>query len=309
MAELDSQAQRIPDGLVPVTATDALGLARRWHGDQLDKLGEDYVDGHLARVQLAVARYRDPDLSVAAALHDVLEDTSAAPGDLLAAGVSDDALTAIQLVTKQADEHGADGYRRFITRVAASGNLRAVRLKLADLEDHLRPSAPGELPADDEALRAVEELRERYLAAHAQLTEARLRLEGVDGGLAGDGREHSPPRHIGPWAKTVFVVEDPREHRCVASRIRYGPEEPGAKPIVTFYDANNERFRASQTTGEPVVTEDSIDWDDPGNGHFHCRALRDEDKSWVLFPWMAFGSFDDFRAWCEDRAYARLDEE
>jgi (p)ppGpp synthase/HD superfamily hydrolase len=58
-----------------MTPAQALRLARQYHGDQVDKLGEDYVDGHLTRVQAAVAF--SGLLAVAAALHDSLEDTDA----------------------------------------------------------------------------------------------------------------------------------------------------------------------------------------------------------------------------------------
>ncbi len=167
---------------MPCTPDDALMVARRWHGDQVDKLGEDYVDGHLARVRRAVAKYGDPHLSVAAALHDVLEDTEATPEDLTASGVCPEALEAVQIVTKRADEHGTDGYTRFIERVAASGSLRALRLKLADLEDHLRPLDPEGQPSEDGGRQAVADLRERYAAASGYLL-ARLReLEGEGAG-------------------------------------------------------------------------------------------------------------------------------
>lgn len=161
---------------------DALALARRWHGHQVDKLGEDYVDGHLARVARAVAKYGDPHLSVAAALHDVLEDTAATPEDLATSGVSPEALGAVRIVTKRADEHGTDGYTRFIERVGVSGSPRALRLKLADLEDHLRPLDTEGQPFDDGQRQAVADLRGRYAAA-AEYLLARLReLEGEGAG-------------------------------------------------------------------------------------------------------------------------------
>ena len=123
----------------------AFQVARHYHGNQVDKLGNDYVDGHLTRVWRAVEKYDDQVLSVAAVLHDVLEDTGATRALLLDAGIDLRAIEAIEIVTKRADEKGAPGYERFIARVCKSSNVRAVRLKLADVEDHLLPGTPVEL--------------------------------------------------------------------------------------------------------------------------------------------------------------------
>ncbi len=149
-----------------MTPDQALVLARELHGEQVDKLGEDYVDGHLTRVQAAVGRYDDPVLSIAAALHDVLEDTKTKAEKLFSRGVPLEAVRVIGIVTKRYNEHGADGYAAFIERIIDSGNERAIRLKLADIEDHLRPlpDAPG---AD-----VVARLVPRYELARVKLQDA-----------------------------------------------------------------------------------------------------------------------------------------
>ena len=41
-------ARLVTDSLGYMTPEEALALARELHGDQVDKLGEDYVDGHLS---------------------------------------------------------------------------------------------------------------------------------------------------------------------------------------------------------------------------------------------------------------------
>jgi len=165
-----------------IDPAQALALARRLHGDQVDLVGEDYVDGHLTRVQKAVELYHDPDMSVAAALHDSLEDTVATPAFLLVHGVSQPALTAIQIVTKQPGEMGRQGYELFVSRIATSGNLRAIRLKVEDVRDHLRPRSA---PANRNPVRITSSLYQRYQSALLVLEQAARQLE-VSGGSADD---------------------------------------------------------------------------------------------------------------------------
>ena len=141
-------------------------LARELHGDQVDKLGEDYVDGHLRRVQAAVSSYNDSVLSIAAALHDSLEDTKTKAEKLFSSGVPLEAVRVIGIVTKRYNEHGEEGYGLFIERIIDSGNERAKRLKLADVDDHLRPVPDG--PGSE----AVGKLVPRYELAQRKLLDA-----------------------------------------------------------------------------------------------------------------------------------------
>ncbi len=149
-----------------MTPEEALVLARELHGDQVDKLGEDYVDGHLARVQAAVSSYNDSALSIAAALHDVLEDTKTKAEKLFSRGVPLEAVRVIGIVTKRYNEHGEEGYGVFIERIIASGNRNAILVKLADVNDHLRPIPHG--PGAD----VVASLVPRYELAQRKLLEA-----------------------------------------------------------------------------------------------------------------------------------------
>ena len=141
-------------------------LARELHGDQVDKLGEDYVDGHLRRVQAAVSSYNDSVLSIAAALHDSLEDTKTKAEKLFSSGVPLEAVRVIGIVTKRYNDHGEEGYGLFIERIIDSGNERAKRLKLADVDDHLRPVPDG--PGSE----AVRKLVPRYELAQRKLLDA-----------------------------------------------------------------------------------------------------------------------------------------
>jgi hypothetical protein len=158
-----------PAGSGSMTPETALALARELHGARVDILGEDYVSGHLTRVVAAVVPFGDPILSVAGALHDTVEDTGATPELLLSRGVPPEAVEVVMIVTKQADEHGAEGYRRFIDRIVASANLRAVRAKRGDLADHLRL-----VPAEQE--KRVRGLLRRYREADALLAASEAAL-------------------------------------------------------------------------------------------------------------------------------------
>ena len=149
-----------------MTPEEALALARELHGDQVDKLGEDYADGHLTRVQAAVSSHNDSVLSIAAALHDVLEDTKTKPEKLFSKGVPLEAVRVIGIVTKRYNEHGEEGYGLFIERIIASGNRNAIVLKLADVNDHLRPIPNG--PGADVVAKRVP----RYELAQRKLLEA-----------------------------------------------------------------------------------------------------------------------------------------
>lgn len=110
-----------------MTPDDALQLARRLHSGQPD------VYGHVARVAKIAKRYQDPDTEVAAALHDTIEHGRASLLALSDHGVSDRALGAIQLVN---NSNGMK-YPRYIKRIIKSGNVPAMEVKIADLEDHL----------------------------------------------------------------------------------------------------------------------------------------------------------------------------
>lgn len=126
------------------------------HEGQTDKSGQPYWT-HPVRV--ASNLLEAPDyVRVAALLHDVLEDTSYRPQVLLALGVDQLALDIVQIVTRRQGE----SYVKFIQRVAESGNIWAIRVKLADNTDNLSRPLPPEL----------EGLRKRYHKAREVLLAA-----------------------------------------------------------------------------------------------------------------------------------------
>jgi (p)ppGpp synthase/HD superfamily hydrolase len=140
-------------------------LAARLHAGQVDKAGAPYID-HLTRVAENLLR-RWPDAShaeVAAAwLHDALEDTDATVQSLLAAGVPAEAVEIVQAVTKP---EGAI-YLDWISELASTGPIGAVRVKLADNDDNRDPARVAALPG------ASERVVTRYEPAR-KLLEARL---------------------------------------------------------------------------------------------------------------------------------------
>lgn len=141
--------------------TTAKALAERLHIGQTDRGGFPYT-GHLAAVVgILLRRWPDaPAYAVDAAwLHDALEDTDATPASLAASGVSAEAISIIQAVTRPAGQT----YRTWIAGLAASGNTWAIRVKLADNEHNSDPAR--RLPGSD----IVEK---RYLPARRVLEEA-----------------------------------------------------------------------------------------------------------------------------------------
>jgi (p)ppGpp synthase/HD superfamily hydrolase len=109
---------------------------------------------HLMRVIVAVD---DPRARMAAALHDVLEDTPTTEQDLRAAGMPEDVVAAVVALTHRP----GDSYEAYVERLAP--NELARQVKLADLADNL---------ANNRALPQTPEVRariERYERARRVL--------------------------------------------------------------------------------------------------------------------------------------------
>jgi (p)ppGpp synthase/HD superfamily hydrolase len=142
----------------------AAELAETFHKGQVDKAGQPYIE-HLARVvAILIARFPSatPSEIEAAWLHDALEDTTATADSLLQAGISTEAVEMIRLVTKP---EGVN-YLDWITALAASGNLGAIRVKLADNEDNQDPARVAALPG------AEHRVKTRYAPARQILLRA-----------------------------------------------------------------------------------------------------------------------------------------
>ncbi len=101
----------------------ALKLCCEAHKDQSDKSGMPYVfhPFHLAE------QMTDEQTTVAALLHDVVEDTEYTLDDLRELGFDEAVITAIELLTHDPEVH----YMKYIENIKINPVARAV--KLADL--------------------------------------------------------------------------------------------------------------------------------------------------------------------------------
>jgi (p)ppGpp synthase/HD superfamily hydrolase len=122
----------------------------------VDKAGEPYIL-HPLRVML---RLENEVGRIVAVLHDVLEDTAIAVGDLRQAGYGEEVLQALEALTRRKGEQYADLIER------AARNPLARRVKLADLADNLDAARLPEL-TDRDRERLV-----RYRAAWERLSSA-----------------------------------------------------------------------------------------------------------------------------------------
>jgi (p)ppGpp synthase/HD superfamily hydrolase len=113
----------------------AEAIAREAHAGQTEKYGGGPYVGHLERVAALVEG--DVDKAVAW-LHDLLEDCRDWDIHRLREAVSPLVAEAVNTLTKLYDE----SYEEYIAGIMASGNQIAIRVKAADLTDHLRPDCP-----------------------------------------------------------------------------------------------------------------------------------------------------------------------
>jgi (p)ppGpp synthase/HD superfamily hydrolase len=110
---------------------DARALAHRVHIGQRTRHG-DLLTEHLERVAAAVP----PDAMTVAFLHDVLEHSDLRVADLEGLGLTDDEVSAVLLLTQDADESFEAHSLRIAFAAGTAGRLARI-VKLADLDDHL----------------------------------------------------------------------------------------------------------------------------------------------------------------------------
>jgi len=134
----------------------ALQLAAQHHEGQTDQAGRPYM-GHIHRVVAAVTT---PDEKLAAALHDLLEDTEVTADYLLAAGCPPRVVEAVEALTRRTGED----YLVFVTRAARHPIAKVV--KRADVADNANEDRLALLPDDVAA-----KLRAKYARAAEILEE------------------------------------------------------------------------------------------------------------------------------------------
>ncbi len=114
------------------TVSAAIEFIKRAHKGQKDIGGKPYWR-HPVRVMARLGRTAPMIEKHAALLHDVVEDTATSFADLKKAGFHAEVLIAVRLLTRPTRLT----YRRYIRRLVQSGNVAAMRVKLADLLDNL----------------------------------------------------------------------------------------------------------------------------------------------------------------------------
>ena len=102
----------------------ALSIARQAHEGQLDKAGVDYIE-HPIYVASQVKSEKEKAVAL---LHDVLEDSPVSAEELLIAGLPEEVVTAVQVLTKKPMQD----YQAYLETVKKNSLARVV--KLADLK-------------------------------------------------------------------------------------------------------------------------------------------------------------------------------
>ena len=102
----------------------ALAISKKAHAGQVDKAGIDYIQ-HPVYVASQVKTEQEKAVAL---LHDVLEDSDITAADLLAYGLSNEVVTAVQTLTKKKGQ----SYQDYLEKVKSNNLARVV--KLADLK-------------------------------------------------------------------------------------------------------------------------------------------------------------------------------
>tara|TARA_R100001244_G_scaffold131350_1_gene104487 strand:+ start:88 stop:552 length:465 start_codon:yes stop_codon:yes gene_type:complete len=125
-----------------------LGICVEAHKGQTGKFSKEPYSNHPIRVSKNRRISSESELGCtsrcAALLHDVIEDTSMTPLDLLEAGVSKDIIYMVNLLTRSKSE----SYFQYIIRLSrlqGSAEYFIKLIKMADLDDNLRDLEPGSL--------------------------------------------------------------------------------------------------------------------------------------------------------------------
>jgi (p)ppGpp synthase/HD superfamily hydrolase len=105
----------------------SIQIALNAHKGQIDKAGKPYIL-HPLRLMFQL---EDEIGMIAAVLHDVVEDSDITLEDLRKEGIPEEAVEIIGHLTRDPEE----SYDNFIQRI--SGNRKAIRVKIKDLEDNM----------------------------------------------------------------------------------------------------------------------------------------------------------------------------
>lgn len=140
----------------------AIKLSAEVHDQQEDKAGEPYIL-HPIRVML-----KQPSelLRIVAVLHDVLEDGGMeVRSTMIRIGFPPEVLPLLELLTRKKDQSYEDYIEQIMT------DPRAMKVKLADLEDNLDPQRVSFLLKQGADPEKVRNRLERNKAARTKLLE------------------------------------------------------------------------------------------------------------------------------------------
>lgn len=112
-------------------------FAQNAHAGQKRANGEDYFN-HVLRVSQNPILATSIKAQVAALLHDTIEDCGV-EFDTLVKVFGSEIAGIVRLLTRTKEMN----YHSFINSIARSGNIHAIRIKFADLEDNMRDSKEG----------------------------------------------------------------------------------------------------------------------------------------------------------------------
>lgn len=164
----------MPNDLVEV----AIEFALQAHEGQLDKGGMDFVLHPLTVASLVEGE----EEMVVALLHDVLEKSEKFEADdFSAAGIPDECVEAVEILTKKEDE----GYYAYLERVKS--NELATKVKLADLKHNCDISRIKNPSDEDKAM--VEKYLEyiEFLKAPSEKKPRGIRISQDKVSLGGSG--------------------------------------------------------------------------------------------------------------------------
>ena len=103
----------------------ALAIAKKAHVGQVDKAGVDYLQHPL----YVASQVKTEQEKAVALLHDVIEDSDVTADDLLAAGLSNEVVTAVQILTKKKGQN----YQEYLKKVKSNNLARVVKLAVIDV--------------------------------------------------------------------------------------------------------------------------------------------------------------------------------
>ena len=117
-----------------MTVEETLRIALEAHEGQKDLDGKPAV---LHPVAVGLMGCNDAETKTGF-LHDVVEDSDLTLDELRGRGVDEDVLAALQLLTHAKTED----YFDYVRRIAASGNITAIHVKISDLRHNLERGLP-----------------------------------------------------------------------------------------------------------------------------------------------------------------------